>query len=93
MTVGSSQEVWYDGSMSTIAIQELEANPNEVMKRVEAGEKFLVLRDGLPVAELRPIESVRRSPRPFGLCAGAFTVPEDFDAPLSNEILREFEGP
>ncbi len=23
-----------------------------------------------------------KSPRPFGLCAGEFTVPDDFDAPL-----------
>lgn len=32
------------------------------------------------------------SPRPFGLCAGAFTVPEDFDDPLPEEILHAFEG-
>jgi len=43
-------------------------------------------------AELRRIPSPRPGPRPFGLCAGAFTVPDDFDAPLPEEILREFEG-
>ena len=31
-------------------------------------------------------------PRPFGLCAGRFTVPADFDRPLPDEILKEFEG-
>ena len=36
--------------------------------------------------------TIQPSPRPFGLCAGAFTVPDDFDAPLPEEILREFEG-
>ena len=30
--------------------------------------------------------------RPFGLCAGEFVVPEDFDAPLPEEILNTFEG-
>jgi len=30
--------------------------------------------------------------RPFGLCAGEFVVPEDFDAPLPEEILQAFEG-
>ena len=30
--------------------------------------------------------------RPFGLCAGEFVVPEDFDAPLPEEILKAFEG-
>jgi len=29
--------------------------------------------------------------RPAGLCAGDFTVPDDFDAPLPEEILRSFE--
>lgn len=29
--------------------------------------------------------------RPFGLCAGEFSVPDDFDAPLPEEILQEFE--
>jgi len=30
--------------------------------------------------------------RPFGLCAGEFVVPDDFDAPLPEEILDLFEG-
>lgn len=30
--------------------------------------------------------------RPFGLCAGEFTVPNDFDMPLPEEILSAFEG-
>jgi len=29
--------------------------------------------------------------RPFGLCAGEFTVPDDFDAPLPENIIQEFE--
>ena len=53
------------------------------------GQYFL---NGRPVAELRPVPAVQPSPRPFGLAAGAFTVPDDFDALLPEEILREFEG-
>jgi hypothetical protein len=30
--------------------------------------------------------------RPTGLCAGDFVVPEDFDQPLTDEILDAFEG-
>ena len=30
--------------------------------------------------------------RPVGLCVGEFVVPEDFDAPLPEEILNAFEG-
>ena len=34
----------------------------------------------------------KTSLRPFGLNAGEFIVPDDFDAPLSEEIFRDFEG-
>jgi hypothetical protein len=30
--------------------------------------------------------------RPYGLCAGQFTVPENFDDPLPEELLQAFEG-
>ena len=30
--------------------------------------------------------------RPFGLCAGEFIVPDDFDDPLPEDIIKEFEG-
>ena len=33
-----------------------------------------------------------KQPRPFGLCTGEFTVPDDFDEPLPEEILSAFEG-
>ncbi|MFZ4658502.1 MAG: prevent-host-death protein [Caldilineaceae bacterium] len=29
--------------------------------------------------------------RPYGLCAGEFVVPDDFDDPLPVEILKQFE--
>ena len=31
-------------------------------------------------------------PRPIGLAKGQFTVPEDFNAPLSEDVLKTFEG-
>lgn len=30
--------------------------------------------------------------RPIGLCAGEFTVPDDFNKPLPDHILKEFKG-
>ena len=41
--------------------------------------------------ELKPITNNKQL-RPFGLCAGEFTVPEDFDDPLPEEIRNTFEG-
>jgi len=31
-------------------------------------------------------------PRPIGLAKGHFTVPDDFNAPLPEEVLRTFES-
>jgi antitoxin (DNA-binding transcriptional repressor) of toxin-antitoxin stability system len=68
---------------STVSLQELRQDPNTLLKRVKAGEHLLVIHGGRPVAELRPVPAAPPGPRPFGLCAGEFTVPDDFDAPLS----------
>ncbi len=37
-------------------------------------------------------ETVAKDLRPFGLGKGEFVVPEDFDAPLPDEILASFES-
>jgi antitoxin (DNA-binding transcriptional repressor) of toxin-antitoxin stability system len=79
--------------MSTISIKEVQENTTTVFHRVQAGEHFVITRDGQPVAELHPIApSPPIKKRPYGLAAGQFTVPDDFDAPLPNNILDEFEG-
>lgn len=78
--------------MTTVSVQELGRDPVGLLDRVEAGECLVVVRGGRPVAELRPVPAVGASPRPYGLAAGAFVVPADFDAPLPDDTLREFEG-
>lgn len=78
--------------MTIISLQDLQRDPQSILDRVEAGERVVVSRDGRPVAELRKIEPAAREPRPFGLAAGEFTVPDDFDDPLPEDVLRSFEG-
>lgn len=79
--------------MNTVSLQDLQRDPATLLGRVEAGETILVTRDDRPVAVLRPVTRHRSVPRPFGLAAGAFSVPADYDAPLPDDVLREFEGP
>jgi antitoxin (DNA-binding transcriptional repressor) of toxin-antitoxin stability system len=77
---------------TTVSLQDLERDPAGLRDRVEAGERLVVAREGRPVAELRPFSPTPQGPRPFGLAAGSFAVPADFDAPLLDDLLREFEG-
>ncbi len=78
--------------MTTVSLQDLQQNPGTLLDRVAAGESLVVMRDGLPVAELRPWLMPTTSPRPFGLAAGTFTLPDNFDTALPEEVLRSFEG-
>ncbi len=78
--------------MSTISVQEIQRDPNGFLGRVEAGEAFVIVRGELPLAEVRPVVTAIAQPRPFGLCAGQFTVPDGFDQPLPEDIVKEFEG-
>ena len=77
--------------MANINLAQLVQDPTSLLDRVEAGERIIVMREGRAVAELRPIAATQPAPRPFGLAEGSFTVPDDFDTPLPEEILREFE--
>jgi antitoxin (DNA-binding transcriptional repressor) of toxin-antitoxin stability system len=77
--------------MTNINVTQLAQDPTSLLDRIEAGGRIIVMREGRAVAELRPIATPQSAPRPFGLAAGSFTVPDDFDAPLPEEILRTFE--
>ncbi|MFM7137573.1 MAG: type II toxin-antitoxin system Phd/YefM family antitoxin [Planctomycetota bacterium] len=78
--------------MINVSLQELAQDPAALLDRVAAGEHIVVVRGGRPVAELRPVAAPGGVSRAFGLAAGTFTVPDDFDSPLPPEILREFDG-
>jgi len=78
--------------MSTVSLHDLQSNPAGLLDRVEAGEHLLVSRDGRPVAEIRPLTPTVQGLRPNGLCEGEFVVPDDFDDPLPDDVLRGFEG-
>lgn len=86
------RSVQYNIFMSTITVQDLQRDLLGVLRRVENGEALLIVRDQQAVAEIKPASALPCQPRPYGLCAGEFTVPGDFDQPLPNHILQDFEG-
>ncbi len=78
--------------MKTISSDEMQRDFSVYLRQVSEGETLLIVEGDTPVAEIKPVAPKHTKLRPFGLCAGQFTVPVDFDAPLSEEILRDFEG-
>ena len=77
--------------MLNVTIDEIQRDPLKYLDQVEAGETLVIVRSDKPIAELRPIAHSKQL-RPFGLCAGEFTVPDDFDDPLPEDLLKAFEG-
>lgn len=78
--------------MITISIDKVKRNFLKYLQRVEGGETLLILRDDKPIAEIKPVSPSFLQLRPFGLCAGEFVLPDDFDDPLPEHILQAFEG-
>ena len=78
--------------MSTVSFQDWQNDPDALLRRVAAGESFVVIREGKPVAEIRPAQDSSGQPRPFGLCQGQFTTPESFADPLPDDDLQGFNG-
>jgi len=65
--------------------------PREPEKLPQKGSGLLtIVTTDLPPAGLHP--TPRTDPRPIGLAKGEFSVPDDFNEPLPDEVLRTFEG-
>lgn len=69
-------------------VHEAKTHLSRLLQRVEAGEEVVIARAGKPVARLVPLEPARE--REFGVDAGLFTVPDDFDEPLPDDVLQRF---
>jgi prevent-host-death family protein len=76
--------------MITIGIRAAKAQWTQLLRRVQQGEEIVISRRGRPVAGLRGVSPFRK--RRLGIDEGAFEVPDDFDAPLPDDIVAAFEG-
>jgi prevent-host-death family protein len=74
-----------------VNIHEAKTHLSRLLLRVAAGEEIIIAKAGKPMARLMPYHSQLKQ-RPLGLDRGLFTVPEDFNAPLPEELLEAFEG-
>lgn len=79
----------YDGAMTQVGVHRAKTQLSELLRKVAAGEEVIITRGGEPIARLVPAGN--RPPRRLGVDAGAFVVPDDFDAPLPDDLLDAFE--
>lgn len=76
--------------MDEVGVHEAKTTLSALLRRVATGEEITISSGGRPVARLVPIR--RGTERVLGRDRGVYEVPEDFDAPLPDDLLRAFES-
>lgn len=72
----------------SVGVHEAKTHLSRLLEDVAAGEDVVITRRGEEVASLVPRKAGARK---LGIDRGRFVVPEDFDAPLPEGLLAEFE--
>ncbi len=79
--------------MQTINIHAAKTQLSRLVDEAAAGAEIIIARAGKPVARLMPLAAPPAPQRRvLGRLAGQISIPEDFDAPLPDDILDAFEG-
>lgn len=74
----------------TVNVHQAKTHLSRLLNRVARGEEIVIARAGEPVARLLPYEA-SPSTRTLGADRGRFVVPEDFNAPLPDRVIEDFE--
>ena len=78
--------------MIKLNIHEAKTHLSKYLARLEKGETILLCKRNQPIAEIRPLPTASKKPRPLGLGKGTFTMPDSFFDPLPDDLLDLFEG-
>lgn len=79
--------------MLRINIHQAKTHLSRYLPVLAAGETILLCKRNVPIAEIRPIQPIRTSPRPIGLGADEVAIPESFFEPLPEELVQAFKSP
>ena len=77
------------GRKVVVNVHEAKTHLSRLLDRAVAGDDVTIARAGTPLVRLVPVSlSVGR---PLGLDAGRIQMADDFDAPLPDDVLEDFE--
>ncbi|WP_225927224.1 type II toxin-antitoxin system Phd/YefM family antitoxin [Pseudomonas ekonensis] len=76
--------------MIIVPLAEAKNNLSKLVDEAAAGKIITIAKHGRALARLVP--AGKPDPRRIGAMKGKLTLPDDFDAPLSDETLDDFEG-
>ena len=73
----------------TYNIHEAKTHFSKLIERARQGEDIIVAKAGTPMVRLVPVEAPRKRRKP-GSARGMFTMSDDFDDPLPEDMLKAF---
>ena len=74
----------------TVNVHEAKTHLSRLLEQVESGGEIVIARAGRPIARLIPFG--RPGKRALGQDAGRGFIAADFDAPLPDDVVADFEG-
>lgn len=77
--------------MKQVNLYEAKTQLSKLVEAAIAGEEVIIARAGKPVARLSALEKPTHKRR-LGILDGQMTIPEDFNAPLPDEVIESFYG-
>jgi prevent-host-death family protein len=79
--------------MKSVNIHEAKTHLSRLVQQAARGEPFIIAKAGKPLVKVVPLDAPeeRAKPRRFGFMKGQFTVPDDFDTFMQDEIIAMFE--
>ncbi|AKS10093.1 antitoxin [Pseudomonas trivialis] len=76
--------------MIIVPLGEAKNNLSKLVDQAAAGKVITIAKHGRAMAQLVPVGKAKG--RRIGAMKGKFVIPEDFDAPLPDDLLDAFEG-
>jgi len=76
--------------MNMVSIRDAKTHLSRLVEEVAAGAEIVISKHGVPRAKLVPLGASRKLK--FGVMKGKLRYPDDFNAPLPDEVLALFEG-
>jgi prevent-host-death family protein len=72
-----------------VNIHEAKTQMSKLIELAQGGEEFIIAKAGKPVARIVPLGKIKRK---LGILDGKIEVPDNFNEPLPDEVLAQFEG-
>ena len=79
-----------DRIATTVNIYDAKTRLSQLVDKAAAGEDVVVSRNGKPLVRITRLDEPKPRIR-FGVLKGKIKVAPDFDAPLSEKVLSDFE--